>query len=90
MHNWLIGYYIVEFEMTIPSLSIAEQGDSLYIVCYLRRALSDFKNLRSFSLFTNTTSWLSRTSLNSFFMLLHRYVSYCKVEEEKLCPTIIC
>lgn len=63
MHNWLIGYYIVEFEMTIPSLSIAEQGDSLYIVCYLRRALSDFKNLRSFALFTNTTSGLSRTSL---------------------------
>mgnify|MGYP006982741945 FL=1 len=59
MHNWLIGYYIVEFEMTIPSLSIAEQGDSLYIVCYLRRALSDFKNLLSFALFTNTTCGLS-------------------------------
>ena len=68
MHNWLIGYYIVEFEMTIPSLSIAEQGDSLYIVCYLRRALSDFKNLRSFSLFTNTTSGLSRTALTRLLL----------------------
>ena len=49
--------------MTIPSFSIAERGDSLYVICYLRRALSDFKNLRSFALFTNTTSGLSRTPL---------------------------
>ena len=36
MHNWLIGYYIVEFEMTIPSLSIAERGESLYdVISYL-------------------------------------------------------
>lgn len=69
MHNWLIGYYIVEFEMTIPSPSIAEQGDSLYdVIIYLRRALSDFKNLRSFALFTNTTSGLSRTALTRLLL----------------------
>lgn len=26
--------------MTIPSLSIAERGDSLYVICYLRRTIN--------------------------------------------------
>ena len=37
------------------------EGDYYVVISYLRRAMSDFKNLRSFSLFTNTTLGLSMT-----------------------------